>query len=436
MPSSLELEGKSSVGQGVIVCLLLVGLFFPTSTNGVHSELCVLMAFAILNGLLLYLAFKHGTRRGAVIFIALPLLIILTACTLPGLLRGTSEFDWGTCVKFCSLAILLSLNLKGVRAGRSLDVAFFIANVANMICGAAVLLGSQWISDFLPKYYWSFYPELVPTMVALHKPVLTLGTHASAAFFFYVFFWVNWEAYKRRRIRSALFFAFGYFILLLGLTSFSSVGFSVVALVQMTAWCWRNQRKLFFAIVVFSTVVLTVSWRALGDQFEDWTLVTGLGSKFFNLDTSGPLARYGGAGLSRGAADYMLNHPLSQIGFGTPPDAAGGPAALGDSGPVEYLLRGSFPVLFLMYFGLYRFLRSNLVLPVHAVALLVTMIAFESAFSLLIYVRSLYLLPFLVIYLNGIALGAERQAVREGALVPSRPGLFGRRQSLGDVLTS
>src|SRR5258708_17731102 len=203
MPSHLRLVRKSSADQVAIACLLILGLFFPTSTNGVHSELCVLIAFALLLGLLLQLASQHGTRHGAMTFVALPILIILTGCTLSALSSGTSQFDWGIFVKFCSLSILLSLNLRRVSANRSLDVALLVVNTANVICVVAILVGSQWISGFLPKYYWSFYPELMPNMVALHKPVLALGTHASAAFFLYPFFWVNWAGYRRKDTRLA-----------------------------------------------------------------------------------------------------------------------------------------------------------------------------------------------------------------------------------------
>ncbi len=394
-----RIEEKASGQQSAMAALLLIGLFWPTSTNGEHSELCILTAFAILLGLLLYLAYRNGTRRGAG-FVALSILIILTACTLEAVLFGSSQFDWGVFAKFCSLAILLSLNLRGISADRSIDFAFLVANIVNSISGAAILGGADWISGFLPKYYWSFYPELIPTMIALHKPVLTLGTHASAAFFFYLFFWVNWENYKHKRSRLVLFFVFSYFVLLCGLTSFTSIGFGTVALLQMISWYWRDKRRVFWAGAMCTILIVTVAFRIFGEQINDWTVVADLGSKFFNTETNGPLIRYGGGGLSRPAVDYVLNHPLSQIGFGTPPALAGGPAALGDSGPIEYLLRGSLPVLILMYFGLYRFLRFNLSLRIHAVMLFLTMVAFESAFSLLIYVRTLYLLPFFVIYLN------------------------------------
>jgi hypothetical protein len=137
---------------------------------------------------------------------------------------------------------------------------------------------------------------------------------------------------------------------------------------------------------------------------------------FLNNDLSGPLARYGRDGELRLAINYVYNHPLSPIGL------TAGPLApmevvwtpfrffIGDSGPLEYLLRGSIPLFFLIYFGLYRFLRRNLVLRSHAWGLFLAILLFESGFSVLSYPRMYYLLPFFVVYLNGVASGSAVQS--------------------------
>ena len=131
----------------------------------------------------------------------------------------------GICAKFMGLALLLTLNLRRVGIGRVVETLFVLANVVNIAFGIAILIGTDWVTDFLPKFYWSFYPDLIPNMVKLHKPVLTLGTHASASLFLYLFFWVNWESYRERRSNKTLLFAVSYIVFLFGLTSFSSLGF-------------------------------------------------------------------------------------------------------------------------------------------------------------------------------------------------------------------
>ena len=388
----------------LLALLLFIGLYFPTSTNGEHSTACVLLAFVVLIGLLGCLLWRIGPRRGATPYIALPLVIVLSACTIRALCGISPQIDPGICVKFAALALLLTLNLRQVRCGRLLEMVFAAANLLNLACGAAILAGNDWVAEFLPRFYWSFYPELIPNMMRLHKPVLTLGTHASASFFLYLFFWANWESYKNRRGRPALWFAVGYVILLLSLTSFSSLAFAAVALIQIAAWGWRLNRRTTIAVSVCLAIAVINLAGVAADYIDLWQLSQlELGTNFLNSEKNGPWARYGSGGGSVPAVAYLFAYPLSPIGLTTPPEQAGGSAALGDSGPIEYLLRGSIPLLLVMYAGVYRFLRFNLASPRHALFLFLLVLGFESAFSLLVYVRTLYLLPFFIVCLNTTA---------------------------------
>src|SRR6266478_6088951 len=212
----------SSLEQAAFALLLSVGLYFPSSINGEHSIRSIQIAFVILFSLLTYLAWRHGIRREVAAFISLPIMIVLVGCTLGALIHGPVQFDWGLFTKFSALALVLALDLRGFRPGPLVDGVFVLANLLNIACGVAILVGSQWITEFLPKYYWTSQDELVPSMLTLHKPVLTFGSHSLAGLFLYLFFWLNWENYKVRRSTMALIFALSYFILLLGLTSFTS----------------------------------------------------------------------------------------------------------------------------------------------------------------------------------------------------------------------
>ena len=109
------------------------------------------------------------------------------------------------------------------------------------------------------------------------------------------------------------------------------------------------------------------------------------------------------------AINYLYDHPWSPIGFTVGPSASIDDVAtsshffVGDSGPLEYLLRGSFPLLFFIYFGLYKFLMQNVMLRSYAWGLFLAIVVFEAGFSVLSYPRTYYLLPFFVIYLNWVS---------------------------------
>lgn len=381
-----------SLDEAVVMLLLGVGLYFPTSLGGERSNLFIFMSLAILLGLLVYLAWRHGTRPGAIAFIALPIMVVMTACTFS---IGGFRIGWGVFGEFSLLALVLALDLRSVRPGRFAQAAFVIANLLNIACGIAIIVGNEWIAQFLPSFYSSFYPELVPAMLDLHKPVLTFGTHSLAGLFLYLFFWLNWETYKLRKTHLALFFAVSEFVLLLAVASFTSIAFAFLALAQIGIWLWKRNRKIIAMAAAGVVLMVPLGVRWFQDNPENSQVLPQLAGALLDSDIGGPLARYGAGGGLRPTIDYLVEHPLSPVGFATPSYIY-----IVDSGPLEYLLRGSIPLLVLIYFGLYRFLRHNLASRTHALTLFLVIIAFETGFTALSYFRTAYLLTFFVIYLR------------------------------------
>jgi hypothetical protein len=380
--------------------LLIAGLYLPTSIHEEQSGPLALLSFVVLLVLFSYLVWKHGTRRGAVTFIALPIITLMTACTLS---LGPFRVGWGVVALFSLLAFLFVLDLRTVRAGRLVYAAFVLANILNIACGIAILVGNEWIGQFLPSFYSHFYPELVPNMIRVHRPVLTFSTHSLAGLFLYLFFWLNWETYKIRKSGLSILFAISELILLVALTSFTSLALATLAMAQMGSWLWKRSRRAFVAVSLCVVMIMMAGGRLLLDQLEGTVPLPELGVTLLNSDNNGPLVRYGSGGDLRPTMRYLYNNPLSPIGFATPSYVY-----IVDSGPLEYLLRGSVPLLMLIYFGLYRFLRYNLVSRSHALTLFFVIIAFETGFTAFTYFRTLYLLPFFVIYLKQIALDANR----------------------------
>jgi len=381
--------------EAVVTLLLVVGLCAPTSVNGEMSTLFMTAIFAVLLGLLLYLVLRHGARPGAVMFISLPIMIVMSASTILSLSIHDFRFGWGIFAEFGLVALLFALDLRHVRPGRVVNAAFVIANVLNIAAGIAILVGNDWIAQFLTAFYTQFYPELVPTMLSLHKPVLTFGTHSLAGLFLYLFFWLNWETYRIRGGRLALLFAVTEFILLLTVTSFTSFALAALALAQMGLWLWKRSRKLFAVATVSIALMGFLGTHLLGDEVSTFGDAPVLIGALLNSNLSGPLARYGPGGDLRATINYWVNHPFSPVGFTTSSSIY-----IVDSGPLEYLLRGSIPLLLLMYAGLYRFLRYNLSSRYHALTLFFVIVAFETGFTALSYFRSAYLLAFFVVYLN------------------------------------
>src|SRR6266404_8579143 len=228
--------------DAVVTLLLFVGLYVPRSSGGESSTLLFWLNIMLPLSLLLYLGWRHGTRPGAVAFISLPIVMVMIACTFS---NWPFRLHWGGFAAFNLAALLLALDLREVRSGRFAYTSFVVANTLNIACGIAILAGNEWVGGLLSNSYSEFYPELVPAMVSLHKPVLTFGTHSLAGFFLYVFFWLNWETYKKDRSKLALWFALSELVLLIAVASFTSLAFSVLALTQIGVWGWKCSRKGF-----------------------------------------------------------------------------------------------------------------------------------------------------------------------------------------------
>lgn len=381
----------------ILAGLLAVGVFFPCARGGEYSLTLLGVMLPVLAAGLAILALSRGTIPGSVFGITLPIIIILVACTF--LTFGSAyRFAWGVFAEFSLLALIFSLNLRDIRTGSWIRVGFWITNVLWVACGLAVLLGNEWIGDFLTNWYSQFYPELLPLMLAAHKPILSFGTHSLAGFFTYIFFWLNWEKFEAEGSHWSLFFAIAELALLLGLTSFTSLGFAVVALCQIGHWLWKKRRReLLISIACLPLVGLLVGRIFVGPIAVLVDELPRAANVVSNLDNNGLLARYGAQGTLRPTLDYLWDHPFLPIGLTSPEFLF-----YGDSGPVQYYLRGSVPLLVLIYLGLYRFFAHNVLLKRHAVLLFWVFMAFEMAFQALPYFRTLFLLPLIVIIANQI----------------------------------
>ena len=133
------------------------------------------------------------------------------------------------------------------------------------------------------------------------------------------------------------------------------------------------------------------------DGVRSWGDIWEFASEVLAGPGTGFLGRYGSQGNNLNNFAYVSAHPFRPVGL-----TAAGNLFIGDSGPVEYLIRGSVPFVILMYGGLFLFLQRNVRSKADLATLFVAILAIESGFTSLTYLRMLYLLPFAVIYLNSL----------------------------------
>jgi|SRR5579863_170825 hypothetical protein len=375
----------------LMAIVLGVGFLAPTSIHGDYSLALLGITLSVLLVAVAVLYWQHGCRTSVLVTVSLPIMIVLSTCTL---FSSAFRFGWGVFAQFNLLALVYALDLRRMRPGPLVGATFKIINALYIVWGVGIVLGSDSIRQFTITWYAQFYEELLPAMLDLHKPVLAFGTHSLAGFFAYLLFWLNWQTYEATKSRFALAFSFCHVGLLLALTSFTSLVLTVAAVTQIGIWLWRRSRRVLVLGVVGLCATLFLAAGILADQADRFRAEAPYAAAaLLNNDIGGPLARYGNQGDLRGSISFLLEHPLSPVGYTNPPFLF-----FADSGPLEYMLRGSVPFLCLVYGGLYLFLQYNSPSRKHALSLFLVILAFEVGFVSLTYFRTLLLLPFLAIY--------------------------------------
>jgi len=366
--------------------MLMVGLYFPSSSGDVSSAFLFRASFAVSAILLAIVALRAGVDESIFLWFSGPMVIWLGLCTVPSLFR-LSQLTLTPISLFCPLAFLLSVQAGKLRCG-NLTRLLAVVSITNVCMGIAMLT-VQSVGDFMAAHYNNFIDGLVGDMIAANKPVLTFATHSVAGTFAYLLFWLNFRTYQKTRKKLHLALAVLHVAMCMALMSITSLAFAVLAIAEL-AWTFRWTSALsaiaayfLFPVSLKETIgdVLSVAvWLREGGGFSARYLVTGTLANTFS---------------------YIYSHPFRPIGLMYPPNLFADGAQT-DSGPLAYFLRGSFVLVFLIYGGLFLFLRRNLRDRWDCYRLFVVILAAEVGFSVLTYSRSFLLVPAFVIYLNSL----------------------------------
>jgi hypothetical protein len=383
----------------VIASLLLFGLYFPTSIDGSFSRMLAHIGFLLCLVLLFLIARTIGLVSFSIymsFFCIVPLLLLFTYTSG---MRRTALVET---IGFGVLAFVYSMKLERMRLPEWIVRFYAVVNIINITAGLMILAGSESVNHFLVDHYSAFYPELVPNMLLLRKPVLTFATHSLAGFFFYLFFYASFQTYKLNRKGPYLAFSVCYVFLMIALLSNSGLILAALGTLQILYHFWFTSRhkSIWVSIIVLVTCAAAgfqVGFRAFNPVIETWNNAAEVVDTVIVAPESGFISRWGPGGIMSQDIEYLKQHPFSPIGTGmregwTP----------GDIGFMNYLLMGSVMLVVFVYGGLFYFLKRTLKSKGDAYFLFCAIVLFELGFSTLTYFRMLYLLPFFVIYLNGL----------------------------------
>jgi hypothetical protein len=380
-----------SDGRAVLAPLLLtLALFAPSSTNGAIAPELVL-AWSLVAAVLLATPAIVGRAafRPATVWSGAAALAVLGAATF---ISPYPDLAVGAAIPYIACFAMLASRAGDMPVGEGTVRWLAIANATMLVVGALVVSGNEGVREGLVRWYSVAYDDLVANMTGWRKPVFSFGSHSTAAFAYYLLFLMQWETWRRRGSRIALLLALANAVVSLALTSAAAMGFAA-----LTAWhLVRAPRgRIWIAIAVVGAVAHGLT--LVGDVIGPLGLEEAL-RLAFGTDEGGFRGRYLSGGTIAGSLQYIAEHPLQPVGFSYSTNVF-----YGDSGPVEQLLRGSVPLLVILYASVVAWVRAEVPDVALRRQLLVAVLLFELGFSALTFFRFTFLLPFVVAYLRFLA---------------------------------
>jgi hypothetical protein len=385
----------SFISDSSLYCaLFLLGTFFPTSVNAAPSNALALAGLAA-SLLLLMLCMAYWSASGRMVtFVALPIVLVLTLATAIAAIHHVpfATIRIGELLPFMALGLVYSIRFERCtpqRPGRILA----LVSLSNLVIGSGLIIGNNAISRFVLGYYSYISDEHVTNMLELHKPVLTFAIHSFAGLFIYLFFYLNLRAYRATGKRLHLLFALLHVLLCAALMSHTSFVLTGVALLELFWLSVRRMPKLTIATAAVALylipLAMSVSWHDVGNVAVSF---------WRDREGAGFAGRFGSSGDQFRQIEYLKSSILP-IGLNDSPTI--NPFGI-DSAPLDYLIRGSLPLLLLMYGGLWLFLRRTLPSRIDRYHLFFAILACESGVEVLTYYRIFCLLPAFVVCLRGL----------------------------------
>lgn len=385
-------------GSFIILLFLIVGLFFPTSSNGMISKELMYVQAAVLFILLLASLLRRIRNIDARLFLLaisnIAILLLFSIFTI------TTEYAYGAIISYLLLSILYCCDFKNIKFSTSLDVVFIVINFVNIILAALIVFGNSFVDSIFIQNYSAYYPSLVYTMLLAKKPVLMFATHSVAGFYFFLFFYLNFITYTIKKELKHIIFALSYVVLLVFIKSFTSIAFFGLAIVQLGIYFLSRKPLVVFACILSSFVLILI----YHDMIMHFFMATIQFESVLTSKTNGIAGRYFAGGNLVKDISYVLEHPLSPIGLGNSDRLF-----IGDSGIIENLLRGSVFLVMTIYIGFWIFLRRNIKEIGFCYFVFFVYLFFEVGFANLNTFRAIYFLPFLIVYLNWLTDLKERK---------------------------
>lgn len=379
---------KNNIVVMLISLLFLIGILYPTSIGGViNRNLTMLIAvITMLLFALLIVIFKNINK----LFLS-SLLIINFILWFATLMNNGVTIERSVAIFFLLVTFMYCLNLKQLKLSKNVLKIFNLVNFILITIGFFMIFGNVPIGKMLINYYSDFYPELVPNMVERGKPVISFGTHSIAAFYMFLFFFLNFKTYQT--LNKKIYFLISLVYLYFCLELKSNTGLFLLIFGILILFYSIKNKGIFLLKALLPLIATVLLFHEEINNF--WLNLQAEIIMTASSQDNGFLGRYVG-GIQSKNLEFILNNPFNAIGF----SSNSSDFVLFDSGLVSTAIRGTIILSVIMYLTLFLFFKKNLINKRMAVFMFFIFFIFETGFNNLYYFRTIMLLPFIIIFLN------------------------------------
>ncbi|MEA3469843.1 MAG: hypothetical protein U9R57_16700 [Thermodesulfobacteriota bacterium] len=394
------IKRRQQYSQYLLLALLLIGMFHPTSWNMEISVVFRRSSLYLLNILLFILLLLNGLGDRKAYRCALAIPLVLFVATF---FSSLQDVHLGAYVAFLPMSLLFCVNLKGVSWSILLSGVWGVVNVTIIISSFAIVYDVLMFESFFMNLYSAFTHSLLPNMLYQNKPVSFFSSHSIASFVYFMFFFVNFKIFQHCRKNIYILFAIFYVIFLFFLRSSSSYYSLIIVLFVFVVYSFniliQYKKNILITLFIVAGSLLLVNYYSNNLLYNDLMNFFCFVEKRLSSPGNGFLGRYSANGVLFGNVQYIKENPFFPVGF-----RSSSQFWFMDSGIIEYMLRGSVFLVFAIYYSLFRFLRFHL--PSRSTYWLIFIIIFinELGFPYLKYFRFMFMFPFLVVYLRHLEL--------------------------------
>ncbi|PEW00290.1 hypothetical protein CN425_17570 [Bacillus cereus] len=378
--------------NSVFLLVFLIGLFAPTSRGATIYYYLPVFYASIMIPIFIFVILKDAKVPKYNAIIAILINLILWGATI---FTPLTSYSVGNSLFYALFSLLICLNLKdNTPLSNNKRLIVNVVHVFILTCCLLIMMQNITIVDFFINNYSLYYDEMMIFALAMKKPVVMFAAHSIAGFFLYLMFYMCFTLYKKEGKWLHLVFSLLYVWFIFNLSSNGGYIFFTVATIQLLYYFLKYKTIKFFWLI---SIVMISSLFILDEVINFVEPYLSIVSRTLSSDQNGISGRYSSEGILSGNIDFIKDNVFMPVGFGNSPDLF-----FGDAGIIEYTLRGSIPLVILMYLGLYLFLKRNLYSKYAVMTLSIAIIIMDIGAQTLISFRTLCILPFLVIYLNDI----------------------------------